>query len=140
MFYNVNLKIPKLQTNIHRGSLEFKAYVNGNPISDWTQVRRSDNRHEMFRLYTMAGKNQGFKPMDFLPGEVRMFSAASNALTGADNLAVELYPGYEPLGSGGGIDVKLPGLTNLDSNAQVEIAMRVSSRRYSAAGDGVSDD
>ncbi|MGB0993368.1 MAG: hypothetical protein ACPG32_12990 [Akkermansiaceae bacterium] len=135
--YNVALKIPKLQTNIFRGSLEFKAYVNGTPINNWTQVRRSDNYHEMVRLYTMAGKNQGFRPLDFLPGEVRMFSAAPNALTAVDNLAVELYPGYEPLASGGGFDIKLPGLINLPSSSQVEIAVRVSSRRYSASGDGV---
>lgn len=130
--YNVSMKIPKLHTEIFPGSIEYKVYINGVAAGDWKQVRRSGGGNKLFNIYTMKGKGKSFAPIDFLPGEVRMFSAVPSALTGADNLHVELYPGYEPLANGGGFDIKLADLTGIDSGKNVEIAVRINSSRYTA--------
>jgi hypothetical protein len=134
--YNVTLSSPRLWIQITPGALEFNAYVGGTP-KGWQRLARADGGGELFNIYPMMGPGDAFHsvPIVLKPGETRIFSALAGAVSAADYRFVELYPGYQVPTADGGFDVALPGLVNLPSGTQVEMAMRMSDKRNDHGGD-----
>ena len=134
--YNVTLSSPRLWIQVTPGALEFNAYVGGAP-KGWQRLARADGGNELFNIYPMMGPGDSYHsvPIVLKPGETRIFSATSEAVTAADYRFVELYPGYQAPTANGGFDVALPGLVNLPAGTQVEMAMRMSDSRTDHGGD-----
>lgn len=139
--YNVTLHSGRLFIEIGPGSLEYKAYVNGRQSFDWRKVRLSNRADGQgvfkVRVYPMEGPGSAYyeKPIVLKPGETRIYSARSGFIQADNQYHVELYPGYQPPEADGGFDVPIDGFTNIDGNAKVELAMRVSDSR--SENDGV---
>jgi len=132
--YNVTMHSPRLSIQITPGALQYKAYVNGGVVVDWTQLRRSGNKPFELNIYPMEGPNLTTTPIVLKPGETRIYSAVSGFVNAADFLHSELYPGYQPPDSGGGFEVGLQGLTGLPGSAVVELAMRMNDTRTDHGG------
>ena len=121
--YNVTLHAPPFQMLFESGSISFKAWINDAVVpstSNWLPL--GGTRQGV--VFTVNGLNSptNEQSIKYLPGETRVFSVRSGTV-GANPYPVT--PGYDPPQAGGGLDLALPGLTNLSATDKVEIAMQM---------------
>lgn len=122
--YNVNLHSPPLRIRIVPGALQVKTYINGNVRENWRRLGELN-----LNIYPMEGPGLHNTPVILKPGETRIFSAVSGFDNSPEFRRGDLYPGYESPDSGGGFDLNISGLTQLQGSDRVELAMRLNDQR-----------